>query len=67
MITPLIAISSIFDVNRFIGRKFYDPEVQSDIKRFSFGVVDKSGRSYVKVRYRGEDKEFVSLIIFNRS
>ena len=44
-----------------------DPEVRSDIKRFPFKVVDRSGRPYVKVRYRGEDKEFVSLIILNRS
>ena len=67
VITPLIAISSIFDVNRLTGRKFSDLEVQSDIKRLTFKIIDKSGRPFVKVRYRGEDKEFVSLIILSRS
>lgn len=54
---------SVFDAKRLIGRKFADAEVQSDIKHFPFKVLDKSGKPYIRVQYRGEDKEFVSLII----
>ena len=56
----MITLSSIFDAKRLIGRKFSDAEVQSDIKHFPFEVFDKGGKPYIKVQYRGEDKEFVS-------
>ena len=52
---------SVFDAKRLIGRKFSDQEVQSDIKHFPFKVIDKTGKPYIRVQYRGEDKEFVSL------
>jgi hypothetical protein len=54
--------SSVFDAKRLIGRKFSDAEVQSDLKHFPFKVIDKAGKPYVRVQYRGEDKEFVSLV-----
>ncbi|KAF9645117.1 heat shock cognate 70 [Thelephora ganbajun] len=50
--------NTVFDAKRLIGRKFSDAEVQSDIKHFPFKVIDKSGKPYVRVQYRGEDKEF---------
>lgn len=59
----LIAPSSVFDAKRLIGRKFSDAEVQSDLKHFPFKVIDKAGKPYVRVEYRGEEKEFVSLLI----
>ena len=59
----LILLSSVFDAKRLIGRKFADAEVQSDIKHFPFKVTDKAGKPYIRVQYRGEEKEFVSLII----
>jgi molecular chaperone DnaK (HSP70) len=62
-INLLITLSSVFDAKRLIGRKFADAEVQSDIKHFPFKVLDKSGKPYIRVQYRGEDKEFVRLII----
>ena len=62
---PLITLSSVFDAKRLIGRKFSDAEVQSDIKHFPFGVFDKDGKPYIKVQYRGEDKEFVSLTVID--
>jgi molecular chaperone DnaK (HSP70) len=52
---------SVFDAKRLIGRKFDDPEVQSDIKHFPFTVFNKGGKPYIRVEYRGEQKEFVSL------
>jgi len=56
--------SRVFDAKRLIGRKFDDPEVQSDIKHFPFKVINKAGKPYVEVQYRGEKKEFVSFISF---
>jgi molecular chaperone DnaK (HSP70) len=52
----------VFDAKRLIGRKFDDPEVQADIKHFPFKVFSKGGKPYVHVEYRGEQKEFVSLL-----
>ena len=57
-----ITLSSVFGAKRLIGRKFSDPEVQSDIKHFPFKVFDKDGKPYIRVQYRGEDKEFVSWL-----
>jgi len=50
--------NTVFDAKRLIGRKFADAEVQSDIKHFPFKVLDKAGKPYIRVQYRGEDKEF---------
>jgi L1 cell adhesion molecule like protein len=55
------SITSVFDAKRLIGRKFADAEVQSDLKHFPFKVIDKAGKPYIVVQYRGEDKEFVSV------
>ena len=52
--------ASVFDAKRLIGRKFADAEVQADLKHFPFKVIVKNGKPYVRVQYRGEDKEFVS-------
>jgi heat shock protein 1/8 len=50
--------NTVFDAKRLIGRKFSDAEVQSDLKHFPFKVIDKTGKPYIRVQYRGEDKEF---------
>lgn len=59
----------MFDAKRLIGRKFDDPEVQADIKHFPFKVFSKGGKPYVRVEYRGEEKEFVciSFILCNQT
>jgi molecular chaperone DnaK (HSP70) len=57
---------SVFDAKRLIGRKFDDAEVQSDIKHFPFKVFPKDGKPYIRVEYRGEQKEFVSIYYFLR-
>jgi molecular chaperone DnaK (HSP70) len=56
----LTAAVSVFDAKRLIGRKFEDAEVQADIKHFPFKVLNKTGKPYIQVEYRGESKEFVS-------
>ncbi|KAJ7864062.1 heat shock protein 70, partial [Mycena leptocephala] len=50
--------SSVFDAKRLIGRKFDDDEVQADMKHFPFTVFSKGGNPYIRVEYRGEQKEF---------
>src|SRR5271168_1147479 len=55
-------ICSVFDAKHLIGRKFNDVEVQSDIKHFPFLVFSKAGKPYIRVEYRGEQKEFVCIL-----
>ncbi|KAJ6492954.1 heat shock protein 70 family [Mycena vulgaris] len=50
--------NTVFDVKRLIGRKFDEKEVQADIKHFPFTVVGRGGKPYIRVQYRGEQKEF---------
>jgi molecular chaperone DnaK (HSP70) len=54
----LTRLRSVFDAKRLIGRKFDDAEVQSDIKHFPFTVFNKGGKPYIRVEYKGEQKEF---------
>ena len=56
-------INSVFDAKRLIGRKYDDAEVQSDLKHFPFKVFSKGGKPYIRVEYKGEDKEFVSGVL----
>jgi hypothetical protein len=53
-------ISSVFDAKCFIGCKFDDAEVQSDIEHFPFKVFSKGGKPYIRVDYRGEEKKIVT-------
>lgn len=55
--------NTVFDAKRLIGRRFEDAEVQSDMKHFSFKVVNKGGKPQCQVEYRGEIKDFVSLFL----
>jgi endoplasmic reticulum chaperone BiP len=49
---------TVYDVKRLIGRKFEDKEVQRDKKLFSYDIVDRSGKPYVSVEVKGENKVF---------
>lgn len=46
--------NTIYDTKRLIGRRFSDGSVQSDIKHFSFDVINTNDKPMVKVEY--EDK-----------
>lgn len=46
--------NTVYDVKRFIGRKFSDHEVQEDIKNMAYSVVDKANQPMVKVNYLGK-------------
>jgi heat shock protein 1/8 len=51
--------NTIYDIKRFMGRKFSDPIVQEEIKRMPYKVVRTEGdRIKVEVSYKGETKQF---------
>jgi heat shock protein 1/8 len=51
--------NTVFDAKRLIGNNFTDEHVQSDMKHFSYTVVDKGGnKPGIKVNFKGEDKVF---------
>ncbi|CAI5724440.1 hypothetical protein KXD40_000946 [Peronospora effusa] len=53
------AHNTVFDVKRLIGRKFTDPEVQSDIKHWPFKVArGPENKPQVVVQFKGETKTF---------
>ncbi|KIK21340.1 hypothetical protein PISMIDRAFT_12290, partial [Pisolithus microcarpus 441] len=53
--------NTVSGAKRLIGRKFDDPGVRADIKYFPFKVVSRAGKPYIRVEYRGENKEFASI------
>merc|ERR1712002_901181 len=62
--------NTVFDAKRLIGRKFEDSAVQSDMKHFSFNVVNDGGKPKVQVEYKGENKTFfpeeISSMVLNK-
>mmetsp|Transcript_3408 Transcript_3408/g.7363 ORF Transcript_3408/g.7363 Transcript_3408/m.7363 type:complete len:688 (-) Transcript_3408:367-2430(-) len=52
------AANTVFDVKRFIGRKFTDSTVQRDKKLLPFSIVNKNGKPYVSVNVKSEEKTF---------
>merc|ERR1711917_217917 len=62
--------NTVFDAKRLIGRKFEDSAVQSDMKHFSFNVVNDGGKPKVQVEYKGEKKCFypeeISSMVLNK-
>ncbi|RPA99509.1 heat shock protein 70 [Choiromyces venosus 120613-1] len=50
--------NTVFDAKRLIGRKFNEPEVQADMKHFPFKIIDKGGKPFIQVEFKGETKVF---------
>ncbi|ORX41673.1 heat shock protein 70 [Piromyces finnis] len=50
--------NTIYNIKRLIGRDFWDEDVQSDIDLWSFNVIKKLEKPYVRVEYKNEFKEF---------
>nr|QKY59635.1 heat shock 70 kDa protein cognate 4-2-like protein [Neoseiulus barkeri] len=50
--------NTVFDAKRLIGRRFDDSAVQSDMKHWSFDVVNDGGKPKIKVEFKGETKTF---------
>ena len=50
--------NTVFDAKRLIGQKFNDPTTQSDMKHFTYDVIDKDNKPYIQVEFRNETKVF---------
>ncbi|GBB85225.1 hypothetical protein RclHR1_01180002 [Rhizophagus clarus] len=55
---PMNPYNTVFDTCRLIGRNFQDFEVQSGMKYWPFTVIEKDEKPYIRVKYKGEKKEF---------
>jgi heat shock protein 1/8 len=51
-------VNTIFDSKRLIGRKFNEQTVQSDIKLFTFPVINDNDKPVISVSYKNETKKF---------
>ncbi|VDK33162.1 unnamed protein product [Taenia asiatica] len=50
--------NTLFDAKRLIGRDYDDKDVQSDIKRYPFKVINKNNKPYMQVQVGTEEKGF---------
>jgi len=50
--------NTVFDAKRLIGQNFNDPNVQSDMKHFTYKVINKENKPYIEVEYKKETKVF---------
>ncbi|KAL0094628.1 hsp71-like protein [Phycomyces blakesleeanus] len=50
--------NTVFDAKRLIGRRFTDSEVQSDMKHFSYKIINKDDKPAIQVEFKGETKIF---------
>merc|ERR1719436_464608 len=50
--------NTVYDAKRLIGRKYTDKKVIADKKLWPFDVINKEGKPYVQVEYKGEEKLF---------
>ena len=50
--------NTIFDTKRLIGRRFWDAEVQSDMRDWPFTVVDRGSNPVLQVDRRDETTQF---------
>ncbi|KAG8841150.1 ATPase with role in protein import into the ER [Serendipita sp. 411] len=50
--------NTVFDAKRLIGRKVDDPEIKKDMKHWPFKIVEKNSRPHIRVKHKGELKDF---------
>ncbi|KAI6088588.1 78 KDA glucose-regulated protein-like protein precursor [Hypoxylon rubiginosum] len=62
--------NTIYDVKRFIGRKWAEKEVQTDLKHFPYKVIEKDGKPIIQVDVQGSAKKFtpeeISAVILGK-
>ncbi|ORX51520.1 hsp71-like protein [Piromyces finnis] len=50
--------NTVYDAKRLIGRKYEDPDVQSDMKYWPFKVIEKFEKPHIHVKYKNETINF---------
>ncbi|MES1915901.1 MAG: molecular chaperone bip1, partial [Cercozoa sp. M6MM] len=50
--------NTLYDAKRLIGRDFTDKTVRQDKKLLPFELVNKNGKPYMRVEYKGEKRDF---------
>ena len=50
--------NTVYDAKRLIGREYTDQVTQNEIKNLSYDVVNNSGKPFISVNYKGEQKTF---------
>jgi len=50
--------NTVYDVKRFIGRRFTDKTVQHDKKLLPFNIINNKGKPSIEVEVKGETKVF---------
>ena len=51
-------LNTVYDAKRLMGKKFNDSTVQSDMKHFTYNVINKDTKPYIEVQFKGEKKVF---------
>jgi len=52
--------NTIFNIKRIIGRNFNEDNVQSDINRWPFKVIEDNNRPYVQVKYKNNIEKYTA-------
>jgi len=52
--------NTVYDAKRLIGRRYTDRTVKSDMKLWPFNIIDKDGKPYVQVEYKGSTHTFAA-------
>merc|ERR1719281_1833698 len=52
--------NTVYDAKRLIGRRYSDRTVKADMKLWPFNLVDKDGKPYVEVQYKGSKHQFAA-------
>ncbi|PKY56090.1 70 kDa heat shock protein 1 [Rhizophagus irregularis] len=50
--------NTVFDIYRLIGCNYNDSNIQLNLKHWPFRVIEKNGKPYVCIKYKGEEKDF---------
>ncbi|KAI1504678.1 heat shock protein 70 family [Biscogniauxia marginata] len=62
--------NTIYDVKRFIGRKWDEKTLQNDLKHFPYKVIEKDGKPIIQVDVQGSPKKFtpeeISAVILGK-
>lgn len=50
--------NTVYNIERLIGRKYCDPDIQDDSKNWQFTVENKNGEPFIQVEDRGVQNQF---------